>query len=394
MPEPLTLDALLAPLGADNFRREVFGTRPLHLKGEGEGSARASIFGFDELNRLLAQRGIWTPERLKLIINSAPVRPQYYLNEERPGGPATANPAEIEVMLGLGASLVANRVEELSPGAAQVAHLLGHTFAGHVEANAYCSFKGVQAFASHCDLHDVFAIQLSGVKEWRIYAHRALDPIAQIEGPSAQATIDQVKGPVLMQVRTEPGDLLYIPRGYYHDALASTEASLHLTFGLAPLHGMALFQELQELARERPEIRAYLPDGRTDPAALDAHLAALAETVAELVRSPKLREQLQARQRRLPPRAHTPALPATPRLTMWVRTDQPGELVRDGDALLLHTARGVLAAGAYEEELGWALAQQAFAAEHLPARFPWLGEADQQAILRLLEQGGLFRRQG
>ncbi|WP_300974726.1 cupin domain-containing protein [Sphingomonas sp. LHG3406-1] len=387
----LDLAALLAPVDPDAFRRDHFGRKPLHLKG-GADHVRASIFGFDELNRLLAMHGVWTPQRLKLIINSAPVKPGFYLHE-RADGQSFANAAEVEVMLGLGASLVANQVEELSPGAGEAARVLGEAFAGHVEANAYCSFEGVQAFASHCDLHDVFAMQLHGTKEWRIYVNRALDPIEQIQGPGAQALIDKIKGPVLMQVRTEPGDLLYIPRGFYHDALASSSASLHLTFGLAPLHGMAVIQELQLLARELPEIRAYLPDGREDPAALDDRLARLADAIAGLVRSPRLRDQIRARQRRLAPRAHRPFLPKTPRLDMWLRTDRQAELVRDGDQLLLATAEGGHDAGPFEEELGWIIAQPAFAAEHLPARFPWLNEESQHRLLALVHKSGVARPQ-
>ncbi|WP_204265387.1 JmjC domain-containing protein, partial [Enterobacter hormaechei] len=83
-------------------------------------------------------------------------------------------------------------------------------------------------------LHEVFAIHCVGEKRWRIYANRAENPLAPLEGDDAQARIDAAKGPVLMDVTLRPGDVLYIPRGYFHDALASSAESLHLTIGIAP----------------------------------------------------------------------------------------------------------------------------------------------------------------
>ena len=44
----------------------------------------------------------------------------------------------------------------------------------------YCSFKGVQAFQTHYDLHDVFAVQAEGEKTWRIYESRADAPVTPL----------------------------------------------------------------------------------------------------------------------------------------------------------------------------------------------------------------------
>ena len=55
--------------------------------------------------------------------------------------------------------------------------MLEQTFAARVAANVYCSFKGVQAFQTHFDLHDVFAVQAEGEKTWRVYESRADAPV-------------------------------------------------------------------------------------------------------------------------------------------------------------------------------------------------------------------------
>ena len=48
------------------------------------------------------------------------------------------------------------------------------------------------------------------------------------------------------QITLKPGDLLYSPRGQYHDALASKSGSIHLAFGLSyfkPIDIMAIMWE-------------------------------------------------------------------------------------------------------------------------------------------------------
>ena len=63
----------------------------------------------------------------------------------------------------------------------------------------------------------------------------------------------------------KPGDVLYLPRGQYHDALTGDRASLHVTFGVAPATGLAVFKLLESALAQESEFRAYLPDARAEP---------------------------------------------------------------------------------------------------------------------------------
>lgn len=58
--------------------------------------------------------------------------------------------------------------------------MLAAQFGARSFANVYCSFRGVQAFQTHFDLHDVFAVQAEGEKTWRIYEARADAPVAPV----------------------------------------------------------------------------------------------------------------------------------------------------------------------------------------------------------------------
>jgi ribosomal protein L16 Arg81 hydroxylase len=98
----------------------------------------------------------------------------------------------------------------------------------------------------------------------------------------------------LMTVVTEPGDVLYIPRGQLHDARTAAERSLHVTFAIAPPTGMDVIEALARLALGEALFRGYLPHALANGAAsTQAHLGRLGDRLAQLARSPQLRAELE-----------------------------------------------------------------------------------------------------
>ncbi len=224
----MTFDQFVAPFDEARFRAEYWGQRPAHVQG----GAERLRFPWARMNDLLGLASHWTPGNLKLILNSRAVEPQHYMAavDTADGRVTRADPAKVDLFLGLGASLVANSVDEVAPEIAGVCDMLAARFAGLASANTYCSFDAIQAFATHSDDHEVFAVQCEGEKSWRIYESRAAPGV----GHGTQAEIDAARGAVALEVLMRPGDLLYIPRGQYHDAIARDGASLHVTFAVAP----------------------------------------------------------------------------------------------------------------------------------------------------------------
>jgi ribosomal protein L16 Arg81 hydroxylase len=384
----------IAPMPVAEFLGEYVGRRPVHIKApEGDRPARASLLTLDRLGELMGVLDHWTEDNLKLIINSRPILGDHYLAEPKPGGSGArrADPAKVHVFLRIGASLVANSLEDVDPAIRQVAAMLGDQFAATSGANAYCSFKDVQAFNSHCDLHEVFAVHLEGEKTWGIYENRADAPVEPLEGEGAQAIIDRAKGEVMMTAHMRPGDLLYIPRGYFHDALASSDASLHLTFAVAPLYGRYIFRLLDELTTRDPGFRAYISDGRQDEgAALQADLDGLAGRVAELIRSPLFADELTARQRALAPRDFAFDFRERPKVDYYARTERPAEVDWRLSGAVLRHGHSEDALGALARPAEWALEQAAFSEQQLHARFGWLDETEVRKLVQLLTRSQLF----
>jgi len=101
-----------------------------------------------------------------------------------------------------------------------------------VGANAYLTPPAhSQGFAPHYDDIEAFCLQLEGRKRWRVYKPLEGQTLPRVS--SEDFTEADLKGhePV-MDVILEPGDLLYMPRGWIHQACTlqdSQEHSLHVT---------------------------------------------------------------------------------------------------------------------------------------------------------------------
>ena len=199
--------AFIAPLGSERFMADHFGQRPVHIPAPEGG--RSAVVDWTRLKALLAIRSHWSERNIDLVMNSRAVAREHYMDgaASLEGGPARlADPNKVGAFLSMGASLVANSVEQIAPEVRALTDMLARHFAGRAEANLYCSFGGIQAFASHYDPHEVFALHCEGEKVWRIYRNRADAPLTPILGDEgAQQVIDRIKGPVLMEVPDAAG---------------------------------------------------------------------------------------------------------------------------------------------------------------------------------------------
>lgn len=390
----MTFDAFVAPLSTAGFLADIFGQRPIHLPAADRGGA--PDFGWDRMNQLLVIRPHWTPGNLKLLLNSRPIEEHHYMNvvQTFDGTIQRADPAKIDLFLGLGASLVANAVEDIAPEIGAIADMLSSQFTALTGANVYCSFDGIQAFDTHYDTHEVFALQCEGEKVWRLYGNRAVDPLDPPPvGPDAQARINAERGPLVMEVRTRPGDLLYIPRGVYHDALAQRGASMHVSFAVAPRTGRALSRLIDEAIRDDPAFRAYLPgpDDR-DGQALREALAGLADRIAATMKSPAFQIEVMHEQRRAAVPRHPVALPARPTSDYFARTERAAELHRSADGMMLVVAGAGQPLGIAGAAVEWALSRPAFSVLELDARFPHVPLETRRDCVAMMVGQGLIRR--
>lgn len=377
----------IAPTSVDRFMADQYGRRPAHIPATtGTDHARQPL-DWAGFNDLLALASHWTEPNLKLVMNGRPVLPEHYCeNLQTSGGPVRrAVPAKVALFTSMGASIVANNVHEISPAIRAMCDMLSAQFMGRAEANVYCSFQNVQAFGSHYDLHEVFAVQCEGEKVWRLYENRAEHPI---DPPpftdDAQAQLERSKGKLMFEVRARPGDVIYIPRGWFHDALATSEASLHVTFSITPPSGRGLFRLLEDAALLDPAFRAYLPDHRLqDGQVLAQHLANLGDRLKTIAASPALLEEVAAVQRGSGRRDFIFDLPTGVTLEWFQATGEPARILREPSGAAIETSRGRTAVP-LREPAEWILTRPAFSMQELAARYPQYDDEELRGLVDLL----------
>jgi ribosomal protein L16 Arg81 hydroxylase len=251
---------------------------------------------WDVLNTLLNQSGIWSPATLQLMLDTANVPgPEYCRpgrNREGQQG-LVADLAKVRSWLRRGASLVLNNIDTLTPALRHLAAMLANETGGATQANLYCSWRAHPALNTHFDTHDVFALHIAGRKGWRIYQRHFEAPINHPSFKNLdRAFHDQHKGPVSQVVDMRAGDVLYMPRGFYHDAIALDRESMHLALAVVPVIGMDLITALFDSAVTDSFFRRSIPHPvLAGEAAVDAHLDALLKRLGELGNEPSFRKR-------------------------------------------------------------------------------------------------------
>ncbi|MEX0758526.1 MAG: cupin domain-containing protein [Tistlia sp.] len=187
-----------------------------------------------------------------------------------------------------------NYIDTLVPGIRSTAAAVASATGAPVSVSLFASWQKVQGYNVHFDTQNVFALQVVGRKTWRIYANREVNP-ARIPGfDSASVPPDEAekrKGPLLLEVTLEPGDLLYVPPGFYHQALAESDASVHVGYGACHF---VIQDFLNLLVRDLPKIPAFrAPLAHFDePEALARQLAEVAEQLRAIVAQPQQAETM------------------------------------------------------------------------------------------------------
>jgi hypothetical protein len=158
------------------------------------------------------------------------------------------------------------------PGLRSAAQILGELFGCRVRANLYLTPHKQSGLVPHYDVHDVLVLQLVGGKQWNFYQNNFKNPTERSQFQPTDFNVGEVVNAVLLN----EGDLLYVPRGVSHSAVA-TSKSLHITFGIEePVVGDVLLQLIRGLESNENFRKAIASisdcEGLTDDASRAAKL--------------------------------------------------------------------------------------------------------------------------
>ena len=387
----ITFRQIVSPYSPEEFFGTIWEQRAVHIPGAAEKFAH--VFSWEELNRLLDMSKLWSDRSMSLVIDGQSVDLAEYgrVGQTRDGNQAIMpDPEQIKLLLRRGATMVLDLIETLSPRVATISAALQTATGGVAVCNVYCSWRAHQGLTAHCDSTDVFAMHIEGSKIWRVYEGRA-DNATDIAGynfgsftPEHHAS---AKGKLLEEIEMKPGDVLYLPKGQYHEALATSDASLHLSFGIGQPTGIDVISRLLRSLPEESLFRKSLPHFDR-PQAHREHLLWIADRIHEILSQASLSDQIRDWQRdramnercghfNLPSREHTTRFRVR---SLGVRVDSAGGVS------VLRVPGGELALESGEEgAASWILERDYVEASEIEQRYAVLGPEGVQNLLSRLE---------
>ena len=240
------------------FARDIWGRRPLLVPA---GSA-----GFDDLlspadvDDLLGGRALRLPF-FRLVQGGTSIPTGRYTRTANAGNRRLddlPDSAKVAALFADGATIVLPALHRVHPPLGEFCRELAAELGSQTQANVYVSPPGAQGFTAHHDTHDVFVLQIDGAKHWTVREPIVELPLAA-QPSSALDPGEAASSPVALDVELRPGDVLYLPRGWLHEAATAGSRSVHLTVGLLQTTWHDVLADAVALAAESLPLRAALP---------------------------------------------------------------------------------------------------------------------------------------
>jgi hypothetical protein len=357
------------------------------------------------IDELVSRRGLRTPF-LRMAKDGTVLPAARFTRGGGAGAGVNDQAADDRILteLGNGGTLVLQGLHRTWPPLVDFATGLASELGHPVQVNAYVTPPDNRGFAAHYDVHDVFVLQVAGRKRWCIHEPVVLNPLPDQPWQQHRAAVSaRAAEQPLIDVVLEPGDALYLPRGYLHSADALGEVSIHLTVGVHPVTRQALVQQLVVRARDDAALRTSLPMGvdLADPdvlapelaatvAALAAHLASASGSVAVKAVAAAVSDELAAQTRPAPmgPLAQLQATATvTPNTALRMREHLRCRISwRGGDLQLRLLDKTIELAAAAENAVKAVLTGEVLT----PASLPGLDTDEQLALARRLLREGVL----
>lgn len=278
---------LLRVLNERRFFQDIWERRELHLTSAFEAGEISDLFPLDKFDEVLTSGSLVSPhldivrggKKLPVPFTVSPSPAAdigLVLRELRSG--STVRVAHIEHYL--------PSLSRFCRGLEQILHL-------PIRANLYMTPPFSQGFQPHYDLDDIFVVQVLGQKQWywhSSYANQAEIPNADMAFDATRHVSSRPPTPILMR----RGDVLYLPRGFMHEARTDEHTSIHITFATIGLNlGQFVEQLVRKLALSDVRLRRLIrfdPAVEPNPSELDELAALIGDCLGGMASSKALAE--------------------------------------------------------------------------------------------------------
>ena len=268
---------LIAPIHVDAFFSEYWERKPLHIRRD-DRAYYDGIITVRDLETLLSSGDLRFPA-VRLARNGMYYVPEAYSRNIKFGDDYFNGIPDLDAInreYRSGATVAMPAIHRIWAPVRELCQTLETYFDHPAHANVYITPGDASGFTPHYDTHEVFILQISGKKHWRVF-----DPPLPLPHRTQTFTPHgYIPTAPLLELDLEPGNLLYLPRGYVHAASTEDSYSAHVTLGITVFTWVELASELLLSSKNLPEFRRALPPGF---ARNDVVRAAMKEELVRLV---------------------------------------------------------------------------------------------------------------
>lgn len=268
--EDFDFKRLIQPIDPDSFFAGYWEKKPLHIQRDDHDYYK-HLLSQKDLDNLISNTDMRYPA-IKLIQKGTDTPrttptyypPETYTNNWKHGNDVYSGVPDVDKIYAeyrAGATINLPGLEQSWRPLWNLCVALESYFNHAVRVNGYITSENSQGFALHYDTHEVFVLQIAGKKRWHVYEPPLSLPLINQPFAAQPFARNYSPPPPLCEPHLEPGDLLYLPRGYVHSASTSDSFSAHVTIGVTVYTWVNLASEIFMSCMESPQFRAALPAG-------------------------------------------------------------------------------------------------------------------------------------
>ncbi|MBT2531243.1 hypothetical protein J7E83_03705 [Arthrobacter sp. ISL-48] len=269
-----------------DFQANYFNKKPLFRKNVLPNVAE-DVLSLEDMDNLLNLEVVRFPY-IKVNLNGTGVPEPGYTKDIKVQGQTVSgvvDPEKLHSLYRAGGTITWASVNQIVPKVRDFTREINRAMRVRTDAVAFLTPAEKKGYPVHHDGVDLFIIQLSGSKKWRLW-----NIADERRGESASYSEAQLGAPVIEE-SLKPGDVLYLPYGTPHATEAEGEPSLHLSVMMRPRMWNDLLQESVTRILDQSKFDEYPPLSEESSEAAFQKMTELVEELSSQLRSMDIGEE-------------------------------------------------------------------------------------------------------